>query len=98
METSRRAFLGASAALTTAASAGRVLGANQRIRIAVIGTGGRGQWLMKALNKVAAEEFQFVAVCDVYDVRRSEAMKIAGESVEQYVDYKRSFSARTWTP
>ena len=87
-ETSRRDFLKASAALSTAASTGRVLGANDRIRIAVIGTGGRGQWLMKALNKIAPGNMQFVGVCDVYDVRRAEAVKIAGEAAEQYADYK----------
>jgi predicted dehydrogenase len=80
--------LKASAALSTAASPGRVLGANDRIRIAVIGTGGRGQWLMKALNKIAPGDMQLVAVCDVYDVRRAEAVKIAGEAAEQYADYK----------
>ncbi len=48
---SRRSFL-ASAALATAASAGRVRGANDRIRLGVVGTGGRGQYLMKALNQI----------------------------------------------
>jgi predicted dehydrogenase len=82
MDGSRRQFLTA-----TALSAVRVLGANDRIRIGVIGTGGRGQYLMKALQKTAPEGFQFVAVCDIYDVRRAQASKIAG-GVEQYVDYE----------
>jgi hypothetical protein len=42
VENSRRDFLRASAALSTAASAGRVLGANDRIRVAIVGTGGGG--------------------------------------------------------
>ena len=89
MESSRRDFLRTSAVTSVAAaSAARVLGANDRIRIAVVGTGGRGQYLMKTLKKVAPEGFEFVAVCDVYDVRRAEAAKIAGTAVEQYVDYK----------
>jgi predicted dehydrogenase len=88
MEKSRREFLAGSAALATAASADRVLGANNRIRIAVVGTGGRGQYLMKTLQAQAPEEFEFVAVCDVYDVRRAAAAKLAGGKVEQYVDYK----------
>ena len=83
MENSRRQFLAA-----TAASAGRVLGANARIRIAVVGTGGRGQYLMKTLNTIAPGEVEFVAVCDVYDVRRAQAVKIAGGTAEQYVDYR----------
>ncbi len=72
----------------TASSATRVLGASDRIRIGVIGTGGRGQWLMKALQRIAGDEIQFVAVCDVYDVRRNEAVKIAEGTAEQYLDYR----------
>lgn len=88
MHTTRRQFLQASAAAGTATSASRVAGANNRIRIAVIGTGGRGQYLMKTLQTIAPEEFQFVAVCDVYDVRRAQAAQLVGGPVEQYLDYK----------
>jgi predicted dehydrogenase len=88
MERSRRDFLRASAVMSTTASATRVLGAGDRIRIAVVGTGGRGQYLMKTLNQIAPGEFAFVAVCDVYDARRAQAAKIAGAPVEQYVDYR----------
>ncbi len=86
MDSSRRSFL--ATATLTAASAGRASGANDRIRIAVVGTGGRGQYLMKTLKSIAPGEFQFVAVCDAYDVRRAEAAKIAGGDVEQYLEYK----------
>lgn len=88
MRTSRRAFVAASAAVFGAAARGRVLGANDRLRLGVIGTGPRGQWLMKALQRIAAGEIEFVAVCDVYDVRRNEAARIAGGAVEQYLDYR----------
>jgi predicted dehydrogenase len=81
-ESSRRSFLAAS----TAASAARVLGASDRIRIGVIGTGGRGQYLIKELSKIGGVDW--VAVCDVYDVRRGQAAKIAATPVEQYVDYR----------
>ena len=87
MQTSRRDFV-RSAAVTAAASAGRVSGANHRIRIAVVGTGGRGQYLMKTLEKVASRDMEFVAVCDIYDVRRAQAAQIAGGTVEQYADYR----------
>ncbi|MBI4911009.1 MAG: Gfo/Idh/MocA family oxidoreductase [Acidobacteria bacterium] len=82
--TSRRIFLAAATALP----ATRVHGANTRIRIGVVGTGGRGQWLMKALAKTVPEEFQIVAVCDVYDVRRAQAAQLGGPGVEQYLDYR----------
>lgn len=86
MEESRRNFL--KVAAVTAASSTLVSGANNRIRIAVIGTGGRGQYLMRTLQQIAGDDFQFVAVCDIYDVRRAQSAKIAGGAVEQYVDYK----------
>jgi predicted dehydrogenase len=91
MLSSRRNFVAASAVFT-AVSATRVSGANDRVRIGVIGTGGRGQYLMKALRKVAPEGVQFVAVCDVYDVRRAQAAQIAGAGAEQYLDYRQVVS------
>ena len=77
---SRRTFL------ATAASCGRILGANDRPRIGVIGTGGRGQYLMKESLKLGGMEF--VAICDIYDVRRAEAARIAGPQAEQYADHR----------
>jgi predicted dehydrogenase len=80
---SRRGFVGA----VTAASAGRVLGANDRIRLGAIGTGGRGRYLMSNANK--AGNIQWVAVADAYDVQRDRAEKVAGTPVEKYVDYRK---------
>ena len=85
----RRVFLGASLPLTVSAlSAARVSGANDRIRIGVVGTGGRGQYLMGSLLKLAPDQVAFPAVCDIYDVRRAQAAKLAGGGAEQYVDYR----------
>lgn len=86
MPTTRRTFFASSA--ITAASAIRGAAANSRIRIGVIGTGPRGQYLMKILAKIAPSEVEFVAVCDVYDVRRAAAAAIAGGPAEQYLDYR----------
>jgi len=80
---SRRGFMGSMAA----ASAGRVLGANNRIRLAAIGIGWRGEYLMQRAN--AAGGIQWVAVCDAYDVKRDKAEKTAGMPVERYGDYRR---------
>lgn len=80
---SRRSFLGTIAA----ASAVRVLGANDRIRLGAIGTGGRGQHLMERANNAGG--IQWVAICDAYDVHRNKAAQIAGTPVEQYGDYRR---------
>lgn len=83
-EASRRTFLAAGA--LTAASYSRVLGANDRIRLGTIGTGPRGQYLMKEVLKTGAVEF--VAVCDVYNQRRDQAATIAGGSVKTYGDHR----------
>jgi len=80
---SRRGFVGA----MTAASASRVLGANDRIRLGVIGSGGRGRYLMSCAN--TAGNIQWAAVADAYDVQRDQAQKVAGVAVDKYVDYRR---------
>lgn len=82
-DTSRRAFL---AATMTAASATRVLGANDRVRLGVIGCGGRGTLLMNWAK--AVDGFQFVAVCDAWDQRRDKAAEFTG-ATEKYGDYRR---------
>ncbi len=67
MPLTRRDFL----ATATAASQSRILGANDRVRLGIIGTGGRGSYLMGVANKVGGIEW--VAVCDAWDVRRGKA-------------------------
>jgi len=80
----RRGFVGSA---VTAASAMRVRGANDRIRLGVIGSGGRGRYLMSQANKAGG--IQWVAVCDAWDVQRDRAEKVAGASIDKYVDYRR---------
>jgi len=76
---SRRTFV-------AGAAAARVLGANDRIRLGIIGTGGRGSYLMNVANKVGG--ISWVAVCDAWDERRERAAKIAGTPVAQDADYR----------
>lgn len=89
----RRHFLGASLGATTALLAGwrpspsSALGANDRIRIGVIGTGGRGRGLMRQLRELPGQEI--VAVSDVYDPRMLEAAEIAGGKAATVLDYRR---------
>jgi predicted dehydrogenase len=70
----RRDFLktsaaGAAALSLTAASANRVLGANERIGVAFLGVGGRCQEHIKAIKRFKREEkgVEPIAVCDVWD-------------------------------
>ena len=83
----RRDFLKKSTfAGMTAVSASRVMGANDRIRLGIIGAGGRGSYLMTEANKCGGIEW--VAVCDAWDVRRDEARQLAGSGAEKYADYR----------
>jgi predicted dehydrogenase len=82
----RRRFLGAAIATATAASYGRILGANDRIRIGAIGTGQRCQYLLSVLNKLGGNEI--VAVCDVYEPHRLEAKTKYGPDAKDYVDHE----------
>ena len=80
---SRRGFVGA----MTASSAARVMGANDRIRLGVIGSGGRGRYLMTCANKAGG--IQWVAAADAYDVQRDQAERTAGAPIEKFVDYRK---------
>src|SRR5215207_10607881 len=83
----RRGVLAATGALaSTALSYRRVLGANDRIRLGIIGTGQRAQSLMKHLKATPGNEQ--VAVCDVYEPRLLEAVAIVGGPVKQHVDHR----------
>jgi predicted dehydrogenase len=83
----RRDFIKTSAwAGMSAASASRVMGANDRIRLGIIGTGGRGSYLMGEANR--SNGIEWVAVCDAWDLRREEALEHAGPDVAKYGDYR----------
>src|SRR5438552_6985459 len=90
---SRRNFVKTSAASAGAmALAGlataKVLGANDRIRIGVIGVGGMGTGHVGSLVKKAdPENIQVVAVSDVYQRRITRAKNIC--KGDGYLDYRR---------
>ncbi|MBZ2183118.1 MAG: Gfo/Idh/MocA family oxidoreductase [Bryobacter sp.] len=72
----RRSFLVSTGALSASSAfaakpSGRVLGANDRINVAVIGAGGRGFYVAREFNKAGKAEAnaQIVGVCDVYQKR-----------------------------
>src|SRR4051794_14775994 len=83
--TNRRGFLRAS--VLTAASYGRILGANDRVRVGAVGTGNRCQYLLRLLNEIGTNEI--VAVCDVYEPNRMAAKtKNATADAKDYVDHR----------
>jgi predicted dehydrogenase len=86
MDQGRRRFL-ASAAGMTALSQSRILGANERIRVAGIGVGGRCRFLLGLVQKL--DRADIVAVCDAYGPRRDEALqKLATPGGRAYLDYR----------
>ena len=92
MSCTRRTFLTAASglALGTRLAASATQGANNRIRIGVIGTGGRARGLMNQLKKLPGCEL--TAVCDVYEPRMLQAAEIAGSSAVKVKN-----TAASWT-
>jgi predicted dehydrogenase len=89
MSNSRRDFvkqaaIGAAAFLAYPPS--RVLGANDRVRVGLIGVGGRGQDLLKQVQHVHNAEL--VAIADIYSRRRNEAMHMAN-GIQTFDDHRR---------
>ena len=83
----RRQFLGlAAGAVALAAFPSRVLGANNRIRIGLIGAGDRGQQVLK--DTLAQPGVECVAVADVYTLRRQQVRALV-PAVAAYGDPRR---------
>src|SRR5688500_12573873 len=91
----RRTFFAAATglALGTRMAAASAQGANNRIRIGIVGTGGRARGLMNDLKRLSGTEL--VAVCDVYEPRLLQAGEIAGPSAARLVDYRRILDDRS---
>ena len=94
MSYTRRTFLTAATGLVVGArlAAARAQGANDRIRIGVIGTGGRARGLMSLLKRLPGNDM--VAVCDVYEPRLLQASEIAGSAAAKVGDYRRILDNR----
>ena len=69
-----------------AGAASRAIGANDKIQIACIGTGARGQELMQALQ--ANKGLEIVGVCDAYSSRVERAVQRTGGRAKIYPDYQ----------
>jgi predicted dehydrogenase len=80
----RRSFIIASG--MTALASTRVLGANDTIRIGVIGAGGRMKTILDSAEKSGAN-YQIVAVSDVYGPRRDEVKQRSNGLATTHLDY-----------
>ena len=85
----RRSFVrrGAAAAAVVAASTSRVIGANERIRVGFIGTGNRGDQLLRPT--LEEKDAQVVAVCDVFEPYLERAAGRVGGDVFKTKDFRR---------
>ncbi len=77
----RRAFLTA-----TAAASSRILGANDRIRAGLIGSGGRGRLVTSQFRAAGAD---VAAVADIYAPNLEAGLKAASPGAKGYEDYRR---------
>ena len=87
-----RGALALGAGMAVARPWARVLGANDRIRLGVIGPGGRGRALMRATKAIPGIEL--AALCDVYDENLKRAQELAGGTPQTFTDYRRFLDSK----
>jgi predicted dehydrogenase len=72
--------------LTTALASSRILGANDRMRGGLIGSGGRGRLVAAQFKEIGAD---MAAVCDVYEPNLTAGLKVVNTGAKAYDDYRR---------
>ncbi len=68
-------------------SAGKIVGANDRVNVGLIGCGGRGRLVAKLMREVPKVEI--AAVCDVYDPQAAAAQERAGPGCRSCGDFRK---------
>jgi len=87
----RREFLTTTAALG-AASYSRILGANDRLNVGVIGAGGRGSAVWRGF--LEEPEVNPAAACDVYEPHLERALSDSGNRAKAYRDFRKLLEHR----
>src|SRR5438132_9832873 len=84
---SRRNFIGkvATGLAGTLAAPPNVFGANERIRLGIIGAGDRGMQIVR--EAIACPNTDFVAFADIYTKRLEDAKKVA-PNAKTYLDHR----------
>src|ERR1700758_4512972 len=80
----RRSFMIASG--MTALASTRVFGANEKLRVGVIGAGHRMKGLLDSADKAGA--YEIVAVCDVYGPNRDAVRERSNGLATTHLDYR----------
>lgn len=88
---SARGVVGAGLALS-AAQWNKVLGANDRVRLGVIGTGNRGGDVMGVFQKEATVDV--VALCDCYDKHMQAALQKTEGKAKTHADYRQLLDSK----
>jgi predicted dehydrogenase len=83
LKTSAMATAGLSLAMTSAASYARVLGANDRLNLAIVGMRSRGMALLESALNAGGSSVHFHSLCDV----DSKVMKKTSEEVSKLLGY-----------
>ncbi len=89
---SRRAFIASGALGLTALSARRILGANERVRVGIIGFGLIGR--IHTQSFLDQPDVQIGAVSDVYQPRTEAGAAMGGSGTRQYGDFRRMLDDR----
>jgi predicted dehydrogenase len=95
MESTRRHFVQASAAIATASFP--ILGANEKINMGIVGLGGRGRDHMNYYGSLDAD-CRIAAVCDVNQAARERAVaqvrKAKGHDPKEFADMRAMFDSK----
>ena len=85
----RREFLVATAGVLATAGVSNVFADSkkEKVRVAVIGTGGRGCDLIRKLSTISDAEI--VAIADDYEPHLKNGAKFAGKQAKQFTDYRK---------
>jgi len=87
----RRGFVRLGAAAATAASYSRILGANDRVNMGLIGAGSRGRFVMSVFQK--NKEVEVRGVCDVY-ANHIDAMQKTAPLAKGFNDHRKLLEAK----
>jgi predicted dehydrogenase len=89
---SRRNFIGTVATGLSTLAASRVLGANDRLRVGIIGAGDRG--MEDVRSAMACPGTEFAAFCDIYTRRLEDARRVA-PAAKTYLDHREMLEDRS---
>lgn len=85
-------LIGATATAITAASYSRVSGANDRLGMALVGSGRRGREVMKAF--LSTERVELRCIADIYNVQRGRAREFLGVKPDEVATIEEAVSRK----